>query len=353
MKQSFFLALIAVIISGIAFSQKSEFTASEKDEDLFLPTEKGVLNEQYDEAKQNVQQMEAKIRGLNRDLQYLLNYKNSIDNFQPADIEATLNELGRAISEDKYNDRIMQEAQFVDYISSINLFYYPIQHDNEEESYISANFFGQINNIVRKLQNDPLIKQISNYRYSSNFNNNPNVKISTPPVVVDTAGLQHLKSNYSTERLNDIKAKLLSIVNPQIDEVKKEIASVQNELKKATARKKTIINKLNEEETQINDLAIKLGLPLFCATILLLFIVPVIINYFKRNPSADAGNSAAQIGSQNVLLEISTVLLLTMSILILGLSGKIQSDVLGTLIGGISGYVLNRISNRREPAGKE
>jgi hypothetical protein len=47
--------------------------------------------------------------------------------------------------------------------------------------------------------------------------------------------------------------------------------------------------------------------------------------------------------SRQTLVEICTVLLLTMSILILGLSDKINSDVLGTLIGGISGYVLNKV----------
>jgi hypothetical protein len=49
-----------------------------------------------------------------------------------------------------------------------------------------------------------------------------------------------------------------------------------------------------------------------------------------------------------MLVEISTVLLLTMSILILGLSEKIKSDVLGTLIGGISGYVLNRMRSTNQ-----
>ena len=97
---------------------------------------------------------------------------------------------------------------------------------------------------------------------------------------------------------------------------------------------------MDEEETQINDLAIKLGLPLFCLTILALFLVPSFLN--KNKVEQDQQRES----SQNVLLEISTVLLLTMSILILGLSGKIQSDVLGTLIGGISGYVLNRIRIR-------
>ena len=94
------------------------------------------------------------------------------------------------------------------------------------------------------------------------------------------------------------------------------------------------------EKRDINSLAIKVGLPAFCITILLLFLGPAWIRRKSTNPDGDTTGNG-----QSVLLEISTVLLLTMSILILGLSGKINGDVLGTLIGGISGYVLNRMRN--------
>ncbi|MEO1658008.1 MAG: hypothetical protein AAFR65_09820 [Pseudomonadota bacterium] len=43
-----------------------------------------------------------------------------------------------------------------------------------------------------------------------------------------------------------------------------------------------------------------------------------------------------------VLLEAMTVFILTAAILILGIASKISSEVLGTLIGGISGYVLGK-----------
>ncbi|MDX2360755.1 MAG: hypothetical protein QNK23_08105 [Crocinitomicaceae bacterium] len=94
------------------------------------------------------------------------------------------------------------------------------------------------------------------------------------------------------------------------------------------------------QKADINMWAIWMGIPAFCLTILLLYLLPEWLN--RRRPDADRDYS--------VLLELITVLLLTMTILILGLSGKISEEVLGTLIGGISGYVLNKgVKAAKEP----
>lgn len=127
-------------------------------------------------------------------------------------------------------------------------------------------------------------------------------------------------------------------------EVEAKIKELELERKELSNKRAKILSKMNEKR-DINSLAIKVGLPAFCITILLLFLGPAWIRRKSpnnENESGSAGNS--------VLLEISTVLLLTMSILILGLSGKINGDVLGTLIGGISGYVLNRMRQNASPA---
>lgn len=46
--------------------------------------------------------------------------------------------------------------------------------------------------------------------------------------------------------------------------------------------------------------------------------------------------------SNKLILELLTVYILVSTILILGLANRIQNEVLGTLLGGISGYVLGR-----------
>lgn len=55
------------------------------------------------------------------------------------------------------------------------------------------------------------------------------------------------------------------------------------------------------------------------------------------------GRGANQPFNYTLFLEMMTVFILTATILILGLAGKLQNEALAALIGGISGYVLGRI----------
>lgn len=93
------------------------------------------------------------------------------------------------------------------------------------------------------------------------------------------------------------------------------------------------------QSTDLHRISIIIGLPAFCLTILLLFLIPY---YLERKSTTD--NPAAN--NKQYLLDIATVLLLTLTILILGLAKMITSEVLGTLLGGISAYVLNRTTSR-------
>lgn len=89
------------------------------------------------------------------------------------------------------------------------------------------------------------------------------------------------------------------------------------------------------QNTDLHRISILIGLPAFCITILLLFLVP----YYLERKSASNDSTA---NNKQYLLDVATVLLLTLTILILGLAKMITGEVLGTLLGGISGYVLNR-----------
>lgn len=98
------------------------------------------------------------------------------------------------------------------------------------------------------------------------------------------------------------------------------------------------LSELYSQKSQNTDLhrtSILIGLPAFCITILLLFLVPY---YLERKSTSN--DSIAN--NKQYLLDVATVLLLTLTILILGLAKMITGEVLGTLLGGISGYVLNR-----------
>jgi len=123
-------------------------------------------------------------------------------------------------------------------------------------------------------------------------------------------------------------------------EISQELSKQKSELRRLTLLRDRVNEASDKVKKEINELAITLGLPLFCGTIIVLFIIPFLAKRLSR-----AQNDSNQMPGSfqfSTLVEISTVLLLTMSILILGLAGKLEPAVLGTLLGGISGYVLNR-----------
>ena len=109
------------------------------------------------------------------------------------------------------------------------------------------------------------------------------------------------------------------------------------ELSKAlTQRAGAIVSKIAQKEagqTQIDLKLITWAMPLFAATFLLLLVLPRVYN----NPVVDRA-----VFESPILLELITVFLLVATVLMLGLGGKLTGEVLGTLLGGISGYVLGR-----------
>jgi hypothetical protein len=153
-----------------------------------------------------------------------------------------------------------------------------------------------------------------------------------------------VKSKLSGDKFTEYKASLVNALDglsqqaqQSLDKATRQSSDLQQEMDR-------IVAKQGKARTEINQLAIELGLPLFCATVLLMLAVPIIVQALRKS-SAD---EIRAIFASGILVEIITVLLLTMTILILGLSSKIEGPVLGTLLGGISGYVLNRFRGKNQ-----
>ncbi len=140
-----------------------------------------------------------------------------------------------------------------------------------------------------------------------------------------------LKNIFGTEATKKRRDDLLKKIDNELNKAKEKLKSLQKNI--------LSLQKASNKKSEINVTAIYLGLPLFCATILILFIGTQWLKLYYG--TKDSGNKISTFPS-SVLLEISTVLLVTLSILILGLAKLISSEVLGTLLGGISGFVLNR-----------
>lgn len=152
--------------------------------------------------------------------------------------------------------------------------------------------------------------------------------------------LKAIAAAYSVENQKAFADEVFGVLDKAIARAKKRRGDIASELTTLYAARDRANEALDKSRTDINQLAIQLGLPLFCGTVILLFAIPFVA---IRGGNAANGVDGAKGFPFGTLVEISTVLLLTMSILILGLAGKLEGPVLGTLLGGISGYVLNRV----------
>lgn len=109
---------------------------------------------------------------------------------------------------------------------------------------------------------------------------------------------------------------------------------VAEEQAKASAAEEAYnrINGEKKEQFKIDRILVW-TLPLYGLLMALMMLIP---KFYSGAAIREA------IFGSGLILQLITVYLLTATILILGIGGKISSEVLGTLIGGISGYVLGR-----------
>jgi hypothetical protein len=91
-----------------------------------------------------------------------------------------------------------------------------------------------------------------------------------------------------------------------------------------------------DAQAKLDARLINIGLPALAVALVALLLTPLLY----RNIDLQRA-----IFSSGLMLELMTVFLLTGAIILLGLDGRIPAEVIGTLLGGISGYVLGRSVN--------
>jgi hypothetical protein len=134
--------------------------------------------------------------------------------------------------------------------------------------------------------------------------------------------------NALQEVLNDIQTRKLDI-QARVNENVGKIQILKNELK--------TMNSLSRDKTIIT-----IALPIFAFLIIILFVIPYIYRSVevKNDDGTQSINILYEIFSKGLLLKIFTVFLLTIAIILLALGDKIQGETIGTLLGGISVYIL-------------
>ncbi len=166
------------------------------------------------------------------------------------------------------------------------------------------------------------------------FDRDENIKSNVPvgATVTFLANCNEaLQTHLSTESFEKVRSELGLLVSEVRGRAESRIIDLDAQIENLENRK-TIFEQKLARKTEISDTLIRYALPAFGMLILLLLLVPRIYSETVQ----------ASIFGQGLLLEVLTVFLLTASILILGLADKIPKDALGTLLGGISGYVLGR-----------
>lgn len=132
----------------------------------------------------------------------------------------------------------------------------------------------------------------------------------------------------------------LKTISESLESAKKRQSSASEYIKQVYKRIEDLNKASEDKDISINQRAINIGLPLFCGTVIVLFLIAYL--YRKLNTGSTQKNEDSDGFMSKILLEIITVLLITMTVLILGLARILAENVLGTLLGAIAGYILNR-----------
>lgn len=152
-------------------------------------------------------------------------------------------------------------------------------------------------------------------------------------IVKDSSELRNRLSSvisvmdYESKRL----ASLTTVIDGSIKEVDALLASQDNSLKD--------LNKSSKDR-----LLMVVVLPIFALIIILLFVIPYL---YKDND-----NIIGKLFEEKVILQVFTVFILVITILLLGIGDKINGETLGTLLGGISVYVLQNALGGNGNGGK-
>jgi hypothetical protein len=96
------------------------------------------------------------------------------------------------------------------------------------------------------------------------------------------------------------------------------------------------IGQREDDQAKLDSRIVTIAIPAVAFALIMLFLAPLLYK------SEDLRRSIITSG---LLVELMTIFLLTAAVIILGIDGRIQAEVIGTLLGGVSGYVLGRAIN--------
>jgi len=163
------------------------------------------------------------------------------------------------------------------------------------------------------------------------------------------SGISNIKNAFLADNMNNRAKELQTLVNNFRTQIDTKLKTYDEEIKKLNNEKFGLQDQV-DQKSNTSETIFKWGFPVFILFILALYIVPLL--FFKTRKQTMEQEKGADVElynaiySSGLVTEIITVFLLTSTILLLGLTDKIEGQILGTLIGGISGYVLGKTFRR-------
>ncbi len=157
---------------------------------------------------------------------------------------------------------------------------------------------------------------------------------------IDLSLVDKALGRYKEDGFNKIKQKHIAYFSEKETLIKASIDDLNLGIKSLTESADILVNEIaqrKERQGKIDQQLISVGLPAFAAAMIILMLIP---RCYKD------GDLQREIFASGVIVQAFTVFLLTATILLLGFGNKIESSTLGTLLGGISGFVLGRSSGK-------
>ncbi|EOD81380.1 hypothetical protein D515_04282 [Grimontia indica] len=129
----------------------------------------------------------------------------------------------------------------------------------------------------------------------------------------------------------DVPSQVSKILDPVKKELQSKIQLTRSQLIEKEENLSKVIELIGNSE-DLTETIVKWTIPALGILLVIIFL----------GPRLYGGEMQKEIFATRIVLELLTVYILVSSILILGLANRIDNEVLGTLLGGISGYVLGR-----------
>jgi hypothetical protein len=162
-------------------------------------------------------------------------------------------------------------------------------------------------------------------------------RLQSPALV--RADLMGFLSALSDSAFASYKASILLAYAARVGDIRDLSKYDRNELtgvQQDAAQISRDIGAREDAQSKLDARIIIIGVPALAVALVALLLVPLLY----RNIDLQRA-----IFSSGLMLELMMVFLLTGSIILLGLDGRIPAELIGTLLGGLSGYVLGRSIN--------